>query len=58
MCIWFWQELQDLDEVFRENHIDILRRFYLAFESIHKYITDFNRYVLSVGNLYARGLAR
>ncbi|XP_033124935.1 WASH complex subunit 5-like [Anneissia japonica] len=38
-------ELQDLDEEFRENNLDILRRFYLAFESIHKYITDLNRFL-------------
>ncbi|XP_071964498.1 WASH complex subunit 5-like [Antedon mediterranea] len=38
-------ELQDIDEEFRENNIDILRRFYLAFESIHKYISDLNRFL-------------
>ncbi|XP_020632450.1 WASH complex subunit 5-like [Orbicella faveolata] len=38
-------ELQDLDEEFRENHIEILTRFYKAFESVHKYITDLNRYL-------------
>ncbi|XP_010788441.1 WASH complex subunit 5 [Notothenia coriiceps] len=38
-------ELQDLDEEFRENNIEILSRFYLAFESVHKYIVDLNRYV-------------
>lgn len=38
-------ELQDLDEEFRENNIEILTRFYLAFESVHKYIVDLNRYV-------------
>uniref|UniRef100_A0A3P8VPU0 WASH complex subunit 5 n=1 Tax=Cynoglossus semilaevis TaxID=244447 RepID=A0A3P8VPU0_CYNSE len=38
-------ELQDLDEEFRENHIEILSRFYLAFESVHKYIVDLNRYL-------------
>ena len=37
------QELQDLDEEFRENHLDIITRFYLAFESIYKYVTDLNR---------------
>jgi len=36
-------ELQDLDEEFRENNIEILSRFYLAFESVHKYIMDLNR---------------
>lgn len=36
-------ELQDLDEEFRENNIEILSRFYLAFESVHKYIIDLIR---------------
>lgn len=36
-------ELQDLDEEFREDNIEILSRFYLAFESVHKYIVDLNR---------------
>uniref|UniRef100_A0A4W3IF16 WASH complex subunit 5 n=1 Tax=Callorhinchus milii TaxID=7868 RepID=A0A4W3IF16_CALMI len=38
-------DLQDLDEEFRENHIEILTRFYLAFESVHKYILDLNRFL-------------
>ncbi|XP_071251753.1 WASH complex subunit 5 isoform X2 [Salvelinus alpinus] len=38
-------ELQDLDDEFRENNIDILSRFYLAFESVHKYIVDLIRYL-------------
>uniref|UniRef100_A0A3B3XE83 WASH complex subunit 5 n=1 Tax=Poecilia mexicana TaxID=48701 RepID=A0A3B3XE83_9TELE len=38
-------DLQDLDEEFRENNIEILSRFYLAFESVHKYIVDLNRYL-------------
>uniref|UniRef100_A0A8C4Z0V9 WASH complex subunit 5 n=1 Tax=Gadus morhua TaxID=8049 RepID=A0A8C4Z0V9_GADMO len=38
-------ELQDLDEEFRENNIEILTRFYLAFESVHKYIMDLKRYL-------------
>jgi len=37
------QELQDLDEEFRENHVEILTRFYKAFESILNYINDLNR---------------
>ncbi|KAK0182776.1 hypothetical protein PV327_000877 [Microctonus hyperodae] len=37
--------LQELDENLRENYSDVLTRFYLAFESIHKYITDLNAYV-------------
>uniref|UniRef100_A0AAR2J0S3 WASH complex subunit 5 n=1 Tax=Pygocentrus nattereri TaxID=42514 RepID=A0AAR2J0S3_PYGNA len=38
-------DLQDLDEEFRENNIEILSRFYLAFESVHKYIVDLIRYL-------------
>ncbi|XP_023242945.1 WASH complex subunit 5-like [Centruroides sculpturatus] len=38
-------QLQDRDEEFRENHIEILTRFYLAFESIHKYTVDLNRFL-------------
>lgn len=38
-------ELQDLDEEFRENHIDILTRFYQAFASVHKYVVDLNRFL-------------
>ncbi|KAJ8877566.1 hypothetical protein PR048_022021 [Dryococelus australis] len=38
-------QLQDLDEEFRENYLEILTRFYLAFESIHKYVSDLNRFL-------------
>ncbi|XP_073650838.1 WASH complex subunit 5 isoform X4 [Tursiops truncatus] len=38
-------ELQDLDEEFRENNTEIVTRFYLAFQSVHKYIVDLNRYL-------------
>uniref|UniRef100_UPI00359007A0 WASH complex subunit 5 n=1 Tax=Myxine glutinosa TaxID=7769 RepID=UPI00359007A0 len=38
-------DLQDLDEEFRENYTEILTRFYLVFESVHKYIIDLNRYL-------------
>ncbi|XP_043273140.1 WASH complex subunit 5 [Venturia canescens] len=37
--------LREIDENLRENYADILTRFYLAFESIHKYVTDLNSYV-------------
>ncbi|KAF7991199.1 hypothetical protein HCN44_002761 [Aphidius gifuensis] len=37
--------LQERDENLRENYSDVLTRFYLAFESIHKYITELNSYV-------------
>jgi len=38
-------QLMDLDEEFRENHIEILKRFYNLFESIYKYIKDFIQYL-------------
>ncbi|XP_031552063.1 WASH complex subunit 5-like [Actinia tenebrosa] len=38
-------ELQDLDDELRENHLDILTRFYKAFESVHKYVVDLNRFL-------------
>jgi Fe-S-cluster formation regulator IscX/YfhJ len=34
-----------LDEEFRENYTDILTRFYLVFESLHKYIMDLNHFL-------------
>ncbi|EEZ99542.1 WASH complex subunit strumpellin homolog-like Protein [Tribolium castaneum] len=37
--------LQDLDEEFRDNHIEMINRFYLTFESIHTYITDLNHFL-------------
>ena len=40
------EALQDMDEEFQENNIEILTRFYLAFESIHKYVLDLNRLVV------------
>ena len=39
------QELQDRDEEFRENHLEILTRFYKVFESIHRYVTDLNKFL-------------
>ena len=41
--IFFSKELQDLDEILKETHLDIITRFYLAFESIYKYVSDLNR---------------
>ena len=40
---YFLQELQDRDEEFRDNHLEILTRFYKVFESVHKYVIDLNR---------------
>ncbi|KAK3601512.1 hypothetical protein CHS0354_027658 [Potamilus streckersoni] len=38
-------ELQDLDEEFKDNHIEILTRFFQAFTCVHKYVTDLNRFL-------------
>lgn len=38
-------QLQDKDEEFKENYIDILTRFYFAFESVHKYTVDLDRFL-------------
>jgi len=43
-------QLQDLDEQFRENHIDILTRFFLTFESIHKYSLDLKQFLNDLEN--------
>ncbi|EFN72735.1 Strumpellin [Camponotus floridanus] len=42
--------LQETDEELRNNFSDILSRFYLAFESIHKYVTDLNFYIDELGD--------
>ncbi|XP_064486870.1 WASH complex subunit 5-like isoform X2 [Ornithodoros turicata] len=38
-------QLHDKDEEFRENYIEIITRFYLAFESVHKYTVDLARFL-------------
>lgn len=35
----------ELDQEFKENHLDILKRFYNLFESIYKFIHDFKRFL-------------
>ncbi|EGG23615.1 hypothetical protein DFA_05749 [Cavenderia fasciculata] len=42
------RELVDLEAEFRENHIDILVRFYHLFESVYKYIKDLEKYLIDV----------
>ncbi|XP_026671210.1 WASH complex subunit 5 isoform X2 [Ceratina calcarata] len=42
--------LQETDEELRNNFSDIISRFYLAFESIHKYVTDLNFFVDELGD--------
>eukprot|EP01114_Cavostelium_apophysatum_P004875 TRINITY_DN1530_c0_g1_i1.p1 TRINITY_DN1530_c0_g1~~TRINITY_DN1530_c0_g1_i1.p1 ORF type:complete len:883 (+),score=302.78 TRINITY_DN1530_c0_g1_i1:200-2848(+) len=37
-------QLMDMDQEFKDNHIEILRRFYILFESIYKYIKDLVQY--------------
>ena len=34
-----------MDDDFGEEYGELLRRFYLLFESVYKYITDFNKYI-------------
>lgn len=34
-----------LDDDLRECHLDILTRFYAAFQSVHKYVLDLNGFV-------------
>jgi len=48
--LYFFQTLQETDEELRNNFSDILTRFYLAFESIHKYVTDLNFYIDELGD--------
>ncbi|CAD7002477.1 unnamed protein product [Ceratitis capitata] len=38
-------ELQDLDDEVRENYLDLLTRFYLAFESTHQYAVDLKHFI-------------
>jgi len=42
------ESFQDLDDEIKENYLEIVTRFYLLFESIHKYILDLNRFVLDL----------
>lgn len=48
--LYSFQVLQETDEELRNNFSDILTRFYLAFESIHKYVTDLNFYIEELGD--------
>lgn len=40
--MFLFQALSILDEELRKNYTEILTRFYLAFESVHKYVLDLN----------------
>uniref|UniRef100_A0A1B0D1J4 WASH complex subunit strumpellin n=1 Tax=Phlebotomus papatasi TaxID=29031 RepID=A0A1B0D1J4_PHLPP len=44
------EALQDLDNEFQENNIEILTRFYLAFESVHQYIIDLKTFIQEVND--------
>ncbi|XP_037084862.1 WASH complex subunit 5-like [Pollicipes pollicipes] len=37
--------LRKLDAQFRENYLEVVSRFYVAYESIYKYITDLNNFI-------------
>lgn len=37
--------LQELDQEFRDNHIEILKRFYMLFESVYRYVNDLLMYL-------------
>lgn len=39
------QELHDLDDELRENYLDLLTRFYLAFESTHQYASNLQQFI-------------
>ena len=43
-----FQVLLNLDEELRKNYLEILTRFYLASESVHKYITDLNNFLTDI----------
>lgn len=50
MKTYFSQELQDLDDEIRENYLEIITRCYLAFESIHQYISDLKFFLHEVND--------
>lgn len=43
-------DLRDLDEEVRENYIDILSRCFLAFESVHQYVSDLKFFIQEVND--------
>lgn len=42
------EELKRADELFCENYVDILTRFYLTFESVQRYAYDLNRFLVDL----------
>lgn len=43
-------ELHELDEEIRENYLEILSRCFLAFESIHQYVSDLKFFIQEVND--------
>lgn len=39
------QDLDSFDKRFRDSYIEIIKRFYLAFESIHQYVVDLKSFI-------------
>ena len=39
------EKLLDLDETFQENHLALLDRLYLLFESVFKYVSAYNKFI-------------
>lgn len=37
--------MDNLDKRFRDSYLEIVKRFYLAFESIHQYVVDLNAFI-------------
>lgn len=42
--------LRDLDDEVRENYLDILSRCFLAFESVHQYVSDLKFFIQEVND--------
>ncbi|XP_030385833.1 WASH complex subunit homolog 5 [Scaptodrosophila lebanonensis] len=45
-------ELNDLDDEIRANNLQLITRFYLAFQSIHHYATDLKQYIEELNTGY------
>lgn len=44
--------MQDLDDELRENYLELITRFYLAFESTHQYCSDLKHFVEELNSGY------
>lgn len=42
--------LRDLDDEVRENYLDLLSRCFLAFESVHQYVSDLKFFIQEVND--------